>query len=516
MRDSHNDFFGGTQSPEDTKKETVYEEDLREEDLYLFEDPKTTTSNDINSAAQPSKPVVLRPLPQQAKPDLSSTASREQPKRSVPQTDFRSRRDMPEIPADAQSSPYGKTSRSSDYAEESSDYAEEMDEYSNPSSGYDADHWDPACDEDRYDIHTGQDSDFDDAPYEDDQPLLQREYTEDDSRSRRSRRSSRRSHKDRDRDDRRSSRAQDRKEARAARRREDDEDEEDAYFNHRQNRGYVQDNDPEPSSRRSRSRTAPSDEYDDEYETHAHYEDDPRDSRDRSGRRGGGIPWILQTVLYSALGLGLGLFARYIDLHPSDSTIQSLAVSLSDLPFWMMCAVGISVYSKNGLAAFANVLLFFSFMDIAYYWYSYQYDGTLLMKLFVFWGLLGAASSLLAPFVHYAKSKGVFGFVLSVLILAVQAILTGWSVIGWNFLWFVGSMLFLSRKSIFMTLLMGLAGGLLGIGVWMYLHQIGVSSLLRHSTRTGEESAFMVWIKQTDLSVWLEQLLYRLGMVPGQ
>ncbi|UNT92753.1 hypothetical protein [Allobaculum sp. Allo2] len=230
----------------------------------------------------------------------------------------------------------------------------------------------------------------------------------------------------------------------------------------------------------------------------------------------GGIPWILQAVLYSALGLGLGLFARYIDLHPSDSTIQSLAVSLSDLPFWMMCAVGISVYSKNGLAAFANVLLFFSFMDIAYYWYSYQYDGTLLMKLFVFWGLLGAASSLLAPFVHYAKSKGVFGFVLSVLILAVQAILTGWSVIGWNFLWFVGSMLFLSRKSIFMTLLMGLAGGLLGIGVWMYLHQIGVSSLLRHSTRTGEESAFMVWIKQTDLSVWLEQLLYRLGMVPGQ
>ena len=216
-----------------------------------------------------------------------------------------------------------------------------------------------------------------------------------------------------------------------------------------------------------------------------------------------GMPWILQGALYGLLGLALGLFARYIDLHPSTTLIYDLARSLSDLPFWMMIAIGVSVYSKNSLAAFFNVLLFFTFMDIAYYWYSFQFDGVMLKRLFVFWGAAGVAASFLAPFVHQAKKHNAFGAILSVAILAVQVILTGWSVFGLNLIWFVGSVVILHRKTFIGTIVMAGCAGLIGIGVWLYLRDIGVSSLLRHSDRQGNESDLMLWIKSVDIKGFL-------------
>lgn len=225
---------------------------------------------------------------------------------------------------------------------------------------------------------------------------------------------------------------------------------------------------------------------------------DRLDERDEP-RKKRGIPWILQGTLYAMLGALLGLFARYIDLHPGTDLINDLAVSLSDLPFWMMCAVGISVYSKNKFAAFVNVLLFFSFMDLAYYWYSWYFNGEALRRLFLFWGAAGACASLLAPFVHWAKSEGAIGMILSIAVLCVQTILTGWSVIGLNFLWFLGSVLFLHRRSLLSTLVMALCGGVLGIFGWMYIKEAtNFSSLLRHASKDGQESDLLKWIKTVD------------------
>lgn len=235
-----------------------------------------------------------------------------------------------------------------------------------------------------------------------------------------------------------------------------------------------------------------------------HYDNyiEPADSRHSKG-----IPWILQGALYSLLGLALGVFARYIDLHPGTELMGRLARSLSDLPFWMMCAIGISVYSKNKFAAFVNVLLFFSFMDISYYWYSWMVNGILLKRLFVFWGAAGAASSLLAPFVYWAKDDSIMGFILATCILSVQTILTGWSVFGLNAIWFIGSVLFLHRRSFLMTLMMALIAGVIGIGVWLYLRDIGISSLLRHSSRNQSgDSDLMRWIKTVDPRAYMEML----------
>lgn len=206
-----------------------------------------------------------------------------------------------------------------------------------------------------------------------------------------------------------------------------------------------------------------------------------------------GIPWILQGSLYAILGLLLGVLARYIDLHPSRTAIWLLARSLSDLPFWMMAAIGIAVYSKNGLAAWANVLLFFSLMDISYYWYSWYYDGSMFTRLFIFWMVAGIGSAFLAPLVKWAKGPGIVGFILSAMVLAAQTVITGWSVIGFNFFWFVGSVIFLRRKSFWSTVFMALLGGSAGIGIWVWMKDHGVSSLLRN---TQIEQDSIIWINK--------------------
>ena len=101
-----------------------------------------------------------------------------------------------------------------------------------------------------------------------------------------------------------------------------------------------------------------------------------------------------------ALGITLGIFAKWLDALAIDDTIWwqnligrfNLGIIFSEFGVWMMLAVVISVKSRSPLWAALRVLLFFAGMTVSYHWYSVHVCGFDPLEYMKIWYSIAAIS----------------------------------------------------------------------------------------------------------------------------
>ena len=138
---------------------------------------------------------------------------------------------------------------------------------------------------------------------------------------------------------------------------------------------------------------------------------------------------VLDSVLILLLGIGLGIFSKFLDCTAVNELpyfLEYLDVRnfLGRFAIWMLLGVWIAVCSNSAARASVNVFLFFFGMVASYYLYTF-FPGSYA----VIWFGITALSPLPAVLCWYAKGKGKISFALSVGILAVLFQAT--TVVGW-------------------------------------------------------------------------------------
>ena len=149
---------------------------------------------------------------------------------------------------------------------------------------------------------------------------------------------------------------------------------------------------------------------------------------------------IINTTIILFLGIALGAFSKYLDLHQADLPGMLMAIDgaldihnfLGRFAIWGLIALGISIYSNSAIRACVNVFVFFVGMVTSYYLYS-NYNADFFPRRYaMIWVGFTIISPVLAFVCWYAKGKSKTAFVLSILILAVLFNMT--FVYGWAYL----------------------------------------------------------------------------------
>ena len=183
---------------------------------------------------------------------------------------------------------------------------------------------------------------------------------------------------------------------------------------------------------------------------------------------------FMDSILILLLGIGLGIFSKFLDCTPSNELpafLESLDVRnfLGRLAFWVVIGVWISVRSNSAVRASMNVFLFFFGMVASYYLYSWFIAGFFPKRYAMIWIGIAALSPLLAFGCWYAVGKSKTSFVLSVFIIAVLFQMTfafGWLYIAvrsaLELVFFLLAILILKRDSVKGTVMLAVSGSLLG------------------------------------------------------
>lgn len=119
---------------------------------------------------------------------------------------------------------------------------------------------------------------------------------------------------------------------------------------------------------------------------------------------------FVDSILILLLGIGLGIFSKFLDCTPSNELpafLESLDVRnfLGRLAFWVVLGVWISVRSNSAVKASVNVFLFFFGMVGSYYLYSWFIAGFFPRNYAMIWVGFTALSPLLAFMCWHARGR---------------------------------------------------------------------------------------------------------------
>ncbi|HIQ99044.1 MAG TPA: hypothetical protein IAB23_05115 [Candidatus Scybalocola faecavium] len=181
------------------------------------------------------------------------------------------------------------------------------------------------------------------------------------------------------------------------------------------------------------------------------------------------------SLLILLLGIGLGIFSKWLDNLSIDSTVPwqnvlgilDLGNVFSDFAVWFLIALAVAIFSRSPLKAGLNVLLFFAGMCASYHIYTIFFSGFNPLSYMMIWYVLTIVSPFFALVCWYGKGSTAVSLIIDILILGVM-IQCCFSVGLWyfdftsliNILIFAGSaaILYTSPKQ---TLISLLGGGIL-------------------------------------------------------
>lgn len=133
---------------------------------------------------------------------------------------------------------------------------------------------------------------------------------------------------------------------------------------------------------------------------------------------------FVDSILILLLGIGLGIFSKFLDCTPSNELpafLEKLDARnfLGRFAVWVLLGIWISVCSHCAVRASLNVFLFFFGMVGSYYLYSRFIAGFFPRNYAMIWVGFTALSPLLAFVCWYARGKGIMSLILSVFLLGV-------------------------------------------------------------------------------------------------
>ena len=132
-------------------------------------------------------------------------------------------------------------------------------------------------------------------------------------------------------------------------------------------------------------------------------------------------------LLFLLLGVGMGIFAKWLDTLVFDDSVpwQRFLGKIdpgglfSGIAVWFLLALAIAVFSPAPLEAGIRVFLFYAGMCASYHLYSiFVVRFTPTAGYMLTWYGLTLVSPILAYFIWYARGEGVFPLVLNILILS--------------------------------------------------------------------------------------------------
>lgn len=137
---------------------------------------------------------------------------------------------------------------------------------------------------------------------------------------------------------------------------------------------------------------------------------------------------VINTTLIFLLGVGLGIFSKWLDnLSIDDSILWQHILGILDLGnifsmfgVWILIATSISIFSNTPLRAGINVFVFFLGMCFSYHLYTIIFAGFNPMGYMMIWYLVTLISPLMAFICWYAKGNGVIPFIINICILTVM------------------------------------------------------------------------------------------------
>lgn len=139
---------------------------------------------------------------------------------------------------------------------------------------------------------------------------------------------------------------------------------------------------------------------------------------------------ILCSFLILLLGVGLGIFSKWLDNLALDSAIWwhrileriDLRNVLSDFAIWLVLALGIAVFSHTPIKAGVNALVFFMGMCISYHVYTIVFSGFNPFRYMLIWYAITLFSPILAVICWYGKGEYIASIAIDILIVAILAV----------------------------------------------------------------------------------------------
>lgn len=139
---------------------------------------------------------------------------------------------------------------------------------------------------------------------------------------------------------------------------------------------------------------------------------------------------IINTIIIFVLGIGLGVFSKWLDNTAIDDSIWwqhllgilDLGNVFSLFGVWILIAVCISVFSRTPWRAVINVFLFFLGMNISYHLYTIVFAGFNPMNYMMIWYTITLISPFMAFVCWYAKGNGIISLTINIFIIAVMTL----------------------------------------------------------------------------------------------
>ena len=125
--------------------------------------------------------------------------------------------------------------------------------------------------------------------------------------------------------------------------------------------------------------------------------------------------YLLNPIGMLAAGLLLGALSRVLDLYT-----QNLGNIFSQMAFWILLGVLISIYSSSKKRAMCNILPFCLGMLSTYYLVAFLTDGVYSKTMIIGWTLFALCSPVFAYFAWLTKEKSVLPKFIGVGIVVVS------------------------------------------------------------------------------------------------